>query len=967
MPDAPPITTGATPTQYDLFISYSRKDNASGWVTALKDHIWQDHRKFSTAPLRIFFDTQEIKDADDWRHRILGALQSSKILLVCLSPDYFKSTCCEWEFREYVRRQVHQLMGSDSIAQVYFIEVPGAADEQKIARDWHEQLMRHNYTDVRPWFKEGPQALQREDVKARLAALGATLWERMQRARRAMSAPGNLRWQNPHFLGRTEELRLLHESLGLGRIGVVTAVQGLGGMGKTELAVAYAHSFADSYPAGLWSLGAEHAKELLPLIGKLAWERELGFTPSEAEKNDAALLGRGVLAHLKARSQTVAERDPDRGAACLILLDNVSEPDLLSPAQLATLPGGMGAGWLRIVATTRLDLKGQKDRLGLVAVDALDDDTALALLRDHQPPRDAAGRITDLEHGTPLFADAAQELAARQIVRALGGFTLAVEQVAVFLGLHPEVTPVAFLADLERLGLISIDRMVASDDEVKAALLHQTKLLGHILDQTQQRLSPPARYALHLATQLPPDCVPWPWLRELTMQKFAELAQPGDFGSDPWQSVQRQLTGLRLLTTSDEPEIARVHRLVAAHVGEHAKEVVPVLDAYLGQRADVVYRQQEAPQAWELAALMNGLPHRLQSSDQPHASLINDAIFVTEKLVIYRTLPDARGFAEQVHEQAQRLAQSDPANAAWQRDLSVSLNKLGDLAIAQGDLPAALRWHTECHGILQRLAQSDPANAAWQRDLSVSLNKLGDLAIAQGDLPAALRWHTECHGILQRLAQSDPANAGWQRDLSVSLNKLGGLAIAQGDLPAALRWFTEDLDIAQRLAQSDPANAGWQRDLSVSLEKLGDLAIAQGDLPAALRWHTECHGILQRLAQSDPANAGWQRDLSVSLNKLGDLAIAQGDLPAGLRWFTDAKAIAQRLAQSDPANAEWQRDLSVSHFKLYQFANKSGDEAMAGRELRACYEVLRGMKQRGLHFDPQLANLFAQLEHAFGT
>jgi len=69
-------------TDYDIFISYSRKDNTPipathprGWVTAIRDHIAADHRQFSTAPLRLFFDTEEIRDADDWRHRILGALR----------------------------------------------------------------------------------------------------------------------------------------------------------------------------------------------------------------------------------------------------------------------------------------------------------------------------------------------------------------------------------------------------------------------------------------------------------------------------------------------------------------------------------------------------------------------------------------------------------------------------------------------------------------------------------------------------------------------------------------------------------------------------------------------------------------------------------------------------------------------------------------------------------------------------
>ena len=438
--------------EYDIFISYARKDNhpipdsyAQGWVTAIRDHIAADHQRFSTEPLRIFLDTEEIHDGDDWRHRILGALRQSKILLVCLSPNYFASQYCRWEWEEYIRRQVHQLMGSDSVATVYFVEVPGS-DEQASAL-WLEEVQRGNFTDVRPWYPEGPLALQREEVRKRMEALGSSLWERIQRARRAEAAPGNLRRQNPHFLGRREELRRLHEDLTKGAVGVVTALHGVGGQGKTELAVAYAHGFADCYPGGLWSLGAEGKKELLPLIGELAFEPRLGFAPTEEQKNDGVLLGKAVVEHLRQRAEAVKETDPDREAAVLILLDNVSEPELLSLPQLATLPSGPGGGWLRVVATTRLGIAPVRGQLSLLAVDALDEETALELIREHQPPRDASGRIVpDQSQGAPAFASAGDEAAAREIARDLGGFTLAVEQVGVFLGLHPEVSPPACVA-----------------------------------------------------------------------------------------------------------------------------------------------------------------------------------------------------------------------------------------------------------------------------------------------------------------------------------------------------------------------------------------------------------------------------------------------------------------------------------------------------------------------------------------
>ena len=57
---------------------------------------------------------------------------------------------------------------------------------------------------------------------------------------------------------------------------------------------------------------------------------------------------------------------------------------------------------------------------------------------------------------------------------------------------------------------------------------------------------------------------------------------------------------------------------------------------------------------------------------------------------------------------------------------------------AQGDLAAALTSYQASLAIAERLAKADPGNAGWQRDLSVSHNKIGDVQQAQGDLAAAL-------------------------------------------------------------------------------------------------------------------------------------------------------------------------------------------------------------------------------------
>jgi hypothetical protein len=55
----------------------------------------------------------------------------------------------------------------------------------------------------------------------------------------------------------------------------------------------------------------------------------------------------------------------------------------------------------------------------------------------------------------------------------------------------------------------------------------------------------------------------------------------------------------------------------------------------------------------------------------------------------------------------------------------VSYSKVGDLQVAQGDLAGALKSYRDSLAIAERLAKSDPGNAGWQRDLSVSYAKLG--------------------------------------------------------------------------------------------------------------------------------------------------------------------------------------------------------------------------------------------------
>ena len=90
---------------------------------------------------------------------------------------------------------------------------------------------------------------------------------------------------------------------------------------------------------------------------------------------------------------------------------------------------------------------------------------------------------------------------------------------------------------------------------------------------------------------------------------------------------------------------------------------------------------------------------------------------------------------------------------------------------------------------------------------------MGDVLVAQGNLPEARRSYRDGLIIAQRLAASDPGNAGWQRGLAVSYGKIADVAARKGARAEALDGFRRARDIVARLSRESPDNATLQNDL----------------------------------------------------------------------------------------------------------------------------------------------------------
>jgi tetratricopeptide (TPR) repeat protein len=90
--------------------------------------------------------------------------------------------------------------------------------------------------------------------------------------------------------------------------------------------------------------------------------------------------------------------------------------------------------------------------------------------------------------------------------------------------------------------------------------------------------------------------------------------------------------------------------------------------------------------------------------------------FTDEALARYQALL-------RLHEQR---AGTEPERADYQRDLSVSYNKLGDLHQALGQGDKAREYFEKALAIRERLARAEPERADYQVDLAISLVRIGE-------------------------------------------------------------------------------------------------------------------------------------------------------------------------------------------------------------------------------------------------
>ena len=375
-------------TSVEVFFSYAHED--ASFLGELKAHLAVLQRQGRI----LTWHDRLIKAGSNWAEDIDSHLESASLILLLVSSDFLASDYCfEIEMRRALRR--HEA----STAQVIPIIVRPCdwthtpfARLQSLPRD-AEPVIEWTHRDSAWTNVVAGIRLALED----LSVLAASA------ARATQSTIWNIPYpRNSFFTGRDELLRRLHEQLQAGEISALSqpqAISGLGGIGKTQMAVEYAYRYRQEYETVLWA-SAETQESLTASYNTIATLLKL----PEREAAEQEMVIGAVKRWLQSQRNW------------LLILDNADDLDLVTPL----LPPEIGG---HLLLTTRAwDMQRLAQRLSVETLS--DEQGAMFLLR-------RAGLLAaDAELSQAI---AGEQTLALQLTGEMGGLPLALDQAGAYL------------------------------------------------------------------------------------------------------------------------------------------------------------------------------------------------------------------------------------------------------------------------------------------------------------------------------------------------------------------------------------------------------------------------------------------------------------------------------------------------------------------------------------------------------
>ncbi len=748
--------------------------------------------------------------------------------------------------------------------------------------------------------------------------------------------------RNVFFTGRDALLDQLHQFLHTDQAMALTqsyALYGLGGIGKTQIALEYAYRYALEYSAIFWIEG-ETVESILASLGRIAGHLQL---PEHGNSDQQRMVA--AVQHWLATNGT-----------WLLIWDNVEDPELLHSF---LPPARQGA----ILITTRRTSLGTLAHSLELSPMTLDEGAAFVLRRarlnsDESQPNPSEWRtaqeLVQVMGGLPLALDQAgayiEETGCRlsgylqryqpQRTSLLGRrgtagrdhphpvtttFRLAYEQVRQQHSLAADLLCVcAFLAPEGIPEEIFLGGTASSEGTANPIVtdLYQfdqaiAALRNFSLVQRQPEMQ---TLSLHRLVQVilqegmnEREHTQWQQ-RVVHLLNVAFPPVTSDTGTEIWEPCERLLPHVVICAAT----------LPACLQNQEFAELLLKAADYLDQRSQYERAKSLYQQSLQIQIQLFGLEH-------PHVASLQSKL-----AYLYRLLGDYEQ-AEPLFQEASRVLER--ALGPEHPEVAYPLEGLAMVYYEQGQ-------YKQAESLQQRALQiREQARGLEHPEVALSLIRLGNVYFEQGKYELA-------EGVYQRSLQI--RERAWGQEhfrLAGPLSNLGDLYRKQGQYELAESLF-------QRAARIEEQTLGPDHlDVAFTLVSLADLYREWGKCQEAEQLYRRAFAIFERALGSEHHTIAYPlQGLALLFREQGHYEQAEAMLQRALQIRE------QRLGQDHPETAQTLHDLAVLHqlqgtmSEAYLRAKHAlqirlrslGDshsKTIASRELAAQLEEARGIMQ----------------------
>ena len=652
--------------------------------------------------------------------------------------------------------------------------------------------------------------------------------------------PNNLPRPTTSFVGREEELRRSRKALGGTRL---LTLLGMGGSGKTRLALRLAETVLDDHPDGVWfaDLGPlEEAERVVEAVAEAVGAREEPGTPLD---------------------QTLARRLENRKA--LLVMDNCES--VLDACRRVTSRLLAACAQLRIVTTSRESLTVPGETVFAVP--------PLAVPKEGAPEAAAsesvqlfAARAVQVQ---PDFALGPDNLAVvAEICRRLDGVPLALELAAARVRLLGPEKILARLGDRFRLLTASGKAADARHQTLRAVIEWSAQHLAEEELRMYRALSVfVGSWSLESATAIcgngADEFETLDLLQQLADKSLVVLQRDaaGDARYRYLESV-RHLASELLAAAGEADGLRAGHLDWFLAVAEGSPEALggPKQKAWLA-RLDLEHddllaahhwaagRSEDAGKALRLAGALArywSMRGHFRLARRTLQESLERGAEGTAPAVVAVALARAASFAlfQGDYDAARPLLERSlefSRRAGDEKGVARALNGIATAAAYQGDYGAARARAEEALAIYR--ARGDRHASA------LILHNLATIASGSGDLAEARRMFEEAAGVLE--------GSGDERHLSLTRSSLGQTLARLGDVAAARRSLASALTLARSL--------GAEREAAYALESTAEL-VAGGMPERAARWMGCADAVRERIGS--PPSPMEREELDALLGRL---------------------------------------------------------------------------------------------------